>query len=170
MLTVADVSLYKVRRLPVIDTRMTGFTECQGCGQCCKTYPGLYVPDDFGCDMARMEKAILDGVAQADKWDSEGDALGEVWFLRAPHHATKGEAYDFMYGGRCALLRDDGCSLQYEGRPRQCRGLVPVFAWKECVESSPEGKILKRDHVATWKPFSDQVEALAYRIAQEVGQ
>lgn len=174
MLTDADVSLYKVRRLPVISNRATGFAECQGCGSCCKTYPGLYVPEDFGGDLDRMAKAIGYGVAQVDRWDlTEDDALGEVYFLRAPTRKSQGRIIDFTWGGACALLRDDGCSLQYEARPRNCRGIVPAKTdgARDCREDTPTGeRIEKRDHVATWKPFSDQVEALAYRLAREVGQ
>jgi Fe-S-cluster containining protein len=174
MLTDADVSLYNVRRLPIIATRATGFAECQGCGSCCKGYPGLYVPEDFGEDIERMAKAIRDGVAQVDRWDfTEDDTLGEVYFLRAPTRKSQGRVIDFTWGGACALLRADGCSLQYEARPRNCRGLVPAKTdgERDCREDTLAGeRIEKRDYVATWEPFSGQVAALARRISREVGQ
>ena len=148
------------RRLPAISPAATsGFSECEGCGKCCKNMPGAYVPDDFNFDVARMIAAIRRGVAQVDKWDDEGDDLGEVYFLRAPTVDAKGDVFEFSYGGRCALLEPNGCSLTYDERPRVCRGLVPR-GLGQCYE---EG-FAKRDMVVLWKPLSDALYEAATKL------
>jgi hypothetical protein len=158
---------YGARHLPVLTERRTDFEACVDCGRCCKSYPGLYVPEDFGGDLERMVNAVRKGVAQMDRWDGEGDELGTVYFLRAPElHAEELDYYE-SWGGPCALLRDDGCSLAYEQRPRNCRGVAPNQTANCAENAGPDGdfaRIEKRDYVVTWKPFSDALETAVWAI------
>lgn len=153
------------RALPVLSARLTsGFAQCKGCGKCCKSMPGMYVPADFGGKVHRMADAIRRGVAQVDKWDDEGDALGEVYFLRAPTASALGSVFQFSWGNDpCALLRPYGCALTYNDRPRVCRGLVPNRDGTICREKG----MSKRDFVERWKRFSARLLKLATLIDRE---
>ena len=155
-------------RLPVLARPVTNFAQCEGCGNCCKGMPGLYDPSDFGESLEKMEAAIRSGRAQADKWENERDALGEVYYLRPPTKKAKGEIIDYSYGGECALLGPTGCTLEYEERPRNCRGLTPEV--EGCGEMSEERKLTKRDFVAQWKPFSDQLSDLVDKLYAEADE
>jgi hypothetical protein len=149
----ADLAKLGARRLPVLPGRITDSPLCTDCGRCCKTYPSLYVPDDFGGDVELMTKAILNSTAQIDAWDDEGDELGYVFFLRAPMADELHRVLHFAWRGACGLLTPTGCKLPYDSRPRECRSLVPK-ADRDCRHFTDDGKpVTKRDHVALWKPF-----------------
>jgi Fe-S-cluster containining protein len=135
---------------------------CAACGgRCCKRLPGAMYPSDVkkGRSKLSMRKALQTVLASGryavDWW--EGENGKSVYYLR-PH--TKegkncGGLLDPSWGGECTFLREDGCELKFEQRPRTCRKLVPIAGGRSCHTESHSKKAAYR----RWLPYQTDIKA-----------
>lgn len=136
---------------------------CTPCGgQCCKTLPGEYWPEDFNNDVDTIKKALESGEVAIDYWDwyenSEGVRVNG-YYLR-PKTVNRVEVLvDASWGGQCIHLTDDGCTKEFEQRPRGCRELVPEADNSKC--NSP---IMKFDAVVAWEKYHSMLEDVIAEI------
>ena len=126
---------------------------CGPCGgKCCQLMPGATFPSDFGDDLYGSVKAkIKTGLWQFDYWEGDIDPVGDldhVYCVRPTITTSKGRFVDASWGGPCILWdKSSGCSLTFDDRPTQCRGLIPQPD-TTCI--SPAG-VTKED--AVWVPI-----------------
>lgn len=145
---------------------------CGPCGaaghSCCVRLPGLASPDDFGApDVGAMLDLILSALRsgrwsldwwEGEAWNERQELQADV-FIVAP--ALRGEEGELLYPETlndapawygptphpCTFLRDDGCELDHDARPLECRALEP---------SPPECKPhagARRERAIEWWPY-----------------
>ena len=157
----------RVRLAMIQPERRDGYTQCVGCGQCCKNAPGKFVPADFGKDVKRMEKAIRDGIAQIDYWEPDKQSRGKkVYYIRATAEEALGEVVHALWGGPCAHHSDtNGCALSYDDRPKNCRDVVPNWDGSECMSLSEDRskELGAWDYVNEWRLWQRQIVGIIDR-------
>ena len=131
-----------------------------------------------------------------DKWDADEDSdYKDLYFLRPRilsektnisdndflHDLLKNVFFGIMYRGdpsgrvdytfggtgKCTYLEDDGCELEYNKRPIECRELIPVenrHCYIEGVEESKE----KLHYAKKWEKYNKILSKVANRIINEV--
>lgn len=153
-----------MKHLPMYVQNHEAPTICSSCGGgCCKSYPGITSPTDFGAPnrevlLQRLTEAFCSGKWAIDWWEGDprpldervGGELHQAYFIR-PH--VKGEEQwgirDATYGGPCTFHTDTGCALKHDQRPTQCRTLVPAED-RMCKQS-----VYKQELVLAWLPYTD---------------
>lgn len=137
---------------------------CAPCGgKCCKAAPGAYWPQDFG-DTEEVIKMVvrsklLDGSVVLDEEHRPcvrppiadyPDALIQIprWF----------------HENQCARLTQSGCSLSFDQRPRQCRGMAVTPQINGSDGCAPGPGLTDEACRRAWKPFRAM---FAEVIAQE---
>ena len=114
--------------------------ECRG--KCCKSNPGILHPDDIEIkDISSMLKSENYAI---DWWEGEPN----LYFLRPAIKGNQGKIFHPAWGGECVFLKSNGCILEYDKRPRQCKELKPG---EQC--SLPEGKD-KYAYAKFWEKIS----------------
>jgi Fe-S-cluster containining protein len=131
---------------------MIGFVDeklCTDCaGVCCKSMSGASFPEDWGVTPKEIEENLRNGILTrnwvVDWWEGdprentpEEEKLGIAYFVR-PAHKNKENLLglpnipgrsrwprDPSFGGECVFLEENGCVLQFEDRPKNCRMLEP---------------------------------------------
>ena len=106
---------------------------CNTCeGKCCKSMPGIAVPDDFlELTVASVASLLASGDWSVDWYEGFYPYDDNVWrdtngyYLRPATLDGRGDVMDASEGGQCVFLRSDGCSFPFDGRPHQCRHLHP---------------------------------------------
>lgn len=106
---------------------------CSECGgKCCKSSPGVCFPEDFSfidgeVDELLLIESIVNGCFCIDYWEGWIENDYEPYFVRP---AIKGDNEDKIldagWGGECIFLTDDGCPMEFDDRPLECRSLVPL--------------------------------------------
>ena len=96
---------------------------CAGCGgRCCKSFPGSAFPEVFGRTREEIYQQLVRALTTCS-WVV--DTYKGRRFVRPAH---KGESQGFgssCSGDECIFLKDSGCELKYENRPKECRCLKP---------------------------------------------
>lgn len=126
---------------------------CKECGgMCCKSLPGACFPDDFNSSNDLIRKAIESGKYTIDCWEGDpGDGIEQTAFYVRPATVGKeGQTYDYSWGGCCVFLGDNGCILNHDDRPKECRSLEP--AKDGCIKHDD---ITKRKAAIAWRPYFD---------------
>lgn len=140
---------------------------CSQCkGVCCKAYPGITMPEDWGSNEAAMKERLEDAFASG-RWtvdwmacdarpENERHDPPEVrrsYFVRPATIGNEGVRYHTDSYGRCTFLDDAvGCTLTKDERPTQCRMLVPAAKFPD--ECSYQGKPYSRyDCAVAWMPY-----------------
>jgi Fe-S-cluster containining protein len=141
---------------------------CGPCGgKCCKRMPGSALPSDFGHDVGTaLLDALLSKRWAIDWW--EGDPRGGkneldvAYFLRPATKGREGCLHDASWGGECTFLTQTGCSLTFERRPSECRGLVPNEVAPGNCTSDPA--TTKQQVAIAWIPYDALIREVADMI------
>lgn len=135
---------------------------CGPCGgQCCKSIPGIYAPEDFGADLeAALRAGIKEGRVAFDYWEEDGD-LPMTYYARPPVRGRLDRLVDASWGGPCSLLREEGCALTWFERPSGCRDLVPSpEGYHDCDSASHPGENSKLIQARAWSPYQDIIKRI----------
>lgn len=134
--------------------------KCVQCGgKCCKFYPGITAPEDWGApDKAAMQvritQAVRSGDYEFDDWygdptDEKGGGDFNVRMIRPTGQrglSVRRDEYE-----RCQMLGDQGCKLPHDERPKQCRELVPGDpTGQHCKD-----QFSKKQAAIAWMPYQD---------------
>ena len=143
----------------VIETIITENTEseyCKSCGgRCCKNMPCEIYPQDVvkWAGLNSVEEITPEhiiyllntGFVAMDWWD--GDVVDDVFEHLTEYAEPIGrshclylrmravnDAYPIhgTYGGKCALLHDDGCAIKFAHRPTGAKALIPKPYPRDC--------------------------------------
>lgn len=141
---------------------------CAQCGgKCCKLYPGITSPEDWGApDQAQMRQriraALNSGDYEFDDWfgDPTKESGGEFDVRMIRPKAQRRMGYKGEWD-RCKLLKDAGCSLPYEQRPKQCRELAPGSVTGEHCKD----QFSKQQAAIDWMPYQDLLRSIESSIA-----
>jgi hypothetical protein len=135
---------------------------CAACGgKCCKQYPGMTSPEDWGAPdqeqmRTRLRAALNSGDYEFDDWfgdpTKKSGGQFDVRMIRPTAQRRMGHKGEW---DRCKLLKDTGCSLPYEQRPKECRGLVPDAFDKGC-----RGDYTKQQAAIDWMSYQDLLRNL----------
>ena len=134
---------------------------CSKCGgKCCKLMPGACYPEDFGLpnDHSKLNATLSCGKYAIDWW--EGDArddfeeLLKTYFVRPATKNKEGVLYDPSWGGPCIFLSDDGCTLDADERPLNCKKLEP----KENEKCILHDGVSKQNAAIAWIPYQDKLK------------
>ncbi|MBO8160280.1 MAG: hypothetical protein H0Z24_01475 [Thermosipho sp. (in: Bacteria)] len=123
---------------------------CKKCGgKCCKYYPGIALPKDFG----NSRKEILNNLIRVFKsglWTIDWiDRKKDLYFVRPSIKGYEDVLFDHSIQGECVFLTKNGCSLPIERRPTGCLLLEPIENGK-CVPH-----ISKAEASKEWKNYLD---------------
>lgn len=141
--------------------------ECAICqGLCCKRYPGCVAPEDCGEDVEAGLRALLSsGNYIIDYWEgpfeqNPEDVVGYFVRPRTVEEVGRSGIIHGAWGGKCMLLKPDGCVLEFDKRPLNCRLLKPRDSRLDrcTIEGEP-----KEDCIRKWLPYN----ALFKRIIDE---
>lgn len=161
-------------KLPVLNYQDPDL--CRECGgACCRRIPGIAHPEDFGAPNVtalrrRVEAALASGRWAVDWWEGDPRAhsttrnrrrLDRAYFLRPACAGDEGLLMDPSWGGTCTFLGDNGCSLDHDARPYECRDLEPTQGFN-CVGHGLD----KRGLAEAWIPYTSEVESII-RVLQE---
>ncbi len=148
---------------------------CEKCGgACCKNYPGLATPEQFGAPDRKtlyqnLLKAFRSGEWVVD-WLEPGK-YDKTYFPR-PNIIDKytgkpyGDVYHGMWGGEgpCIFHGDKGCEKEFDERPAQCQSLVPNKNF-ECEHKSEIGS--KYSMAIKWAPYQNEIEQAAEDVYED---
>ena len=145
---------------------------CGSCGgKCCKRMPGSALPSDFGAgDNGDVGSALLDALLSKrwaiDWWEGDPrdskDELHVAYFLRPATKGREGRLHDASWGGECTFLTQTGCSLTFERRPSECRGLVPNEVAPGNCTSDPA--TTKQQVAIAWIPYDSLIREVTNMI------
>lgn len=122
---------------------------CSECGgRCCSRMPGICVPADFNNDMQLVKKVIENGRYCFDYWSSE---YGAIYYVRPSVAGEEGQVVDASWGGACNFITPNGCELDYEQRPWECRDLTPSH--EKCIKTKH-----KKEIIDTWLPYAKELK------------
>lgn len=156
-------------RLPLLPTTDPA---CGPCGaRCCKTFPGVPSPTDFGAPNTDAVRLKVRELLATGKWIVDHDGSESRlehepsnWYIRPRMlHDRPGPINGnyWMGEGTCVFLVDDRCS-NYDARPAGCRDLTPerggVPAGHSCRSSRA-----KRYQVDDWEPYESILLEEGYR-------
>jgi hypothetical protein len=141
---------------------------CRKCGgRCCKLLPGTAHPQDFGLPgengEQKVKEALGGGRWAIDWWvgDPRDDAgaygLRDCYFVRPATKGKDGKLLDPSRGGTCTFLGKNGCTIEADARPTNCKLLEP--GEKECIY---HGKVEnpKQDGALEWIPYQGLLRAI----------
>lgn len=144
-------------RLPVIVDSAT----CSSCGgTCCKTAPGMAIPEDFGApDDATLRERLAEAL-RSGRWVIEAGprtpGLMENAIVRPAMVGETGPFSTASYG-QCGWLGENGCS-SFDERPSSCKAL-------RVKERSMGGCTLPRDEeiriTDSWAPYREMLWELS---------
>ena len=131
------------KRLPIFGTPAASL--CSECGgECCKSTPGAYAPEDFfngqgKLDIWKLYEMMRDGEAVLGVYDGDpryagdfedyDDEVSVVYYPKPPYKKGNDRLVDARLPWNldgCARLKEDGCELEFEDRPFGRRSLVPI--------------------------------------------
>ncbi|HUR61006.1 MAG TPA: hypothetical protein VM286_01410 [Candidatus Thermoplasmatota archaeon] len=159
---------------------------CRACGgQCCKTLPGAYLPDQLtpqrlkeGLEQGNLVLAWWDGDPRPGKAcfdvDCDGscprctdpERLRRAYYVRPRNVASRPGVFDASTNGACTLLGAEGCTLTFGQRPAGCQNLL---ANKEepgnCTEYAVPTKSFKHYAALAWVPHQGMLLRLANKTS-----
>jgi len=166
--------------LPVLlQKKFVDGSQCKKCGgQCCKSAPGCYIPSDIGNTESDIKIKLLFGLRSGfyavDSWDGklnkeDNDEYGSIYFIR-PRVKGNNKIYDASWGGECANLTENGCSLSFNNRPYECKLLIPKYENNEAKCHYPKWFSKKHENgkhfsATQWKPY----QAIINECLSELG-
>ncbi|MBT1247377.1 MULTISPECIES: hypothetical protein [unclassified Thermosipho (in: thermotogales)] len=122
------------------------FEICSKCkGKCCKNYPGLALPNDFGNTKEEIYKNLIDAF-KSGNWCIDWEKK-EEYFVRPSIKGKEFQVFDHSISGECTFLTERGCKLTKEKRPSGCLLLEPKENEK-CVQHLKKQKVMNE-----WKKF-----------------
>lgn len=124
-------------------------TKCKG--RCCKSCGCHYSPEDFkDLSYEGLKREIDKGYISIDWWEGnpfeDERNISRGLFLRIRN--INSSIVDASWGGRCVLLTEQGCPLDYENRPKGARLLIPS-------EKGCKLEYDKQDCAKDWYRYSD---------------
>lgn len=140
---------------------------CKDCGGiCCKRIPGACFPSDFGTSkeevLKNLREALRTHLYSIDWYNFEDCKRGYYVRPRTKliHKFAEGDfpewqLYDYSWGGECIFHTNDGCKLEPEKRPTQCRMLEP--AEPHCISHSGSSKL---DAYKAWKDYQEELDEI----------
>lgn len=157
--------------LPVVRDDFVRLEVCAPCGgRCCKHAPGAALPEDVGApDETAMRAALTEklksGLWSIDWWEGDPrsgrDDVERAYFVRPATKRGRGRVFDASWGGQCAFLRADGCSI-FDSRPTGCRGVEPSASGR-CEPRYAS----KQDCASAWLPYTDLLLDVARSLDAE---
>ena len=101
-------------------------SKCDGC--CCKKVPGIFFPSDFDT----LSKDILERMLRKRFWQVTFCGDENTYYIM-PNVRSNRFAFNPFPGGICVFFKkNEGCLLEFNFRPTQCKALVPREG--RCVE------------------------------------
>lgn len=141
---------------------------CFGCGQCCKSLPGIVSPSDLKEVTVESLTDLFESGYQFDYW--EGNLTGNpehdditFFYLRPQTKNSVNKIVDASWGGECVFLNDDGCSKSFEERPSQCRALTPSKDGNCYLDKKYEKKIM----IEEWLPYNEIIIETIDKISKD---
>jgi Fe-S-cluster containining protein len=132
---------------------------CRKCGGfCCKQSGGLVFPADLAFTHESSIYTFLKENLHIGKYSVDvlmDDPSGISGYYIRMRQLTDSGNFNPGNKGQCSFLNDDGCSFDYQNRPKGCRDLIP--SPPECYFS--DGMAITKC-VEAWKPHYDIIEAL----------
>jgi len=159
---------------------------CRACGgQCCKTLPGAYLPDQLGEEQlrdglasGRLVVAWWDGDPRPEKQCFDVDCDGScqrcldpervmrAYYVRPRNANSKPGVFDATTQGACLLLGPMGCTLAFDDRPSGCQNLLANRADPgNCTEYAVPTRSFKHYAAVAWLPQQERLLRLAHRAA-----
>ncbi len=137
----------------------TKYDICGTCkGACCKTYAGIYAPEDFSNNITvdyitallltkRFSVDFNDAITPTSNVPT---SIDKNYFIR-PRHIDESDI--FRRSGICINWdHDKGCKLSESDRPYQCRMLIPLYDGSHCRHQK-EDKASHMDMSNRWKSY-----------------
>lgn len=146
---------------------------CTKCGgECCKHYPGIATPEQFGApDRGALYENLMDAFLTGE-WVADWlEGSKEIYFPRPNIIVNRsGKLYDYVYhgmrGGEGAcnfFTQDKGCKKEFEERPAQCQSLKPG----EDLTCDYEGDLGSKYVLADkWRPYQREIRAAAEAVKE----
>ena len=130
---------------------------CSKCGgKCCKSYGGLFHPEDFE---EISEEALIKIIDQGDvsiDWLEPDEDFGygqRIYFLRMRH--VDAAVVDPAFVGTCVHLTPTGCDLPFDQRAYGCKTLE-VDDNMNCSKGCYD----KYEAAGDWLAYQDELKAL----------
>lgn len=163
---------------------------CAKCeGACCKYYAGGAWPEEFEPDIYEtLVERLMSGKWAIDQWEGDPreddgpvpdeERLGCCRYVRPAHKAVFGESpfrqpekiFDCRsYGGECVFLDENGCQLEWNKRPTQCRMLKPRPPEKSSGCDMPT-EYDKRHMALAWLPYQDVIQKAGQKALSRIEQ
>lgn len=95
-------------------------------------------------------------------WQKQPSGIASWLFAAA---AGSGGVFDQTWGGECVNLTDSGCSLSWDDRPVNCRGLVAKDGGRNCKTPA---EFDKPALVVAWQPFALALGEIGRRVKREL--
>ncbi len=134
-------------------------------GGCCRRAPGVVFPEDIKEEITKESlKRYLDKGYAFDWWydklfDDQENTTN--YYLRPQTITTKDKLFYPSWGGRCILHTDEGCSLNFEDRPTQCKALIPSKKDDQYnCKSLSEEKYGKKASALAWLKYNNIIKEL----------
>lgn len=123
---------------------------CKKCGgKCCKFYPGIAIPSDFG----NTKEEILNNLTEAFKsglWTIDWlNRKNEEYFVRPAIKGKEFLIFDHSISGECVFLNTNGCKLDESNRPSGCLLLEPRDGEK-CIQH-----LSKKEAINQWNKYKN---------------
>jgi hypothetical protein len=159
-------------------------TLCGACeGYCCNSYPGGTVPEDWGAPdrevmRGRLLEAFGSGKWAIDWWEGDPrdnvdfgvslkDQLSMAYYVRPATTDIAVPLFDPTHGKPCIMLDKNGCTLEHDDRPAQCRDLVPSENYPE--ECRGPASTTKQGCCIQWIPYGPWLRDLGDEFLQKGG-
>ena len=159
-----DVEIYKSNIIPCSTEIIENSSICSSCGgRCCNTCSCHISPKD-------VKDLTVDGLYDwivkskciaIDWWEGDTEVRGnlpKIYFLRMRHKDTG--IIDPTYGGKCVLLSEDGCTIDWAYRGKGARDLVPHESFK-CGD-----RYSKYDCASDWREYYDILKEVVDKITE----
>jgi hypothetical protein len=155
-------------------TRVTSANEnaslCAPCGgKCCSNMPGAFLPSDLANEndpeavWARVQQLLATGRYAIDRLKGRDMPSYPEWsdeflyYLRPAVAGSEGKLFDSSFGGKCNFHQVNGCELQEEARPAQCKLLTPAADSKCSYPAEWKGL---QAVARAWEPYYPRFESL----------
>lgn len=141
---------------------------CSKCGgQCCKSMPGIFSPDDF----EEVSINTLLPLLKTGKYTFESQFFKNkcVYFLRPSVRNFEGcirsGRSSFYTSGSCTFLTDLGCELSAEKRPYECKNLEP----NNNKDQKCKFHGINNDKtILKWNKYQDLIEEILHKYEKEI--
>jgi len=130
---------------------------CRKCGGvCCKQSGGLVFPSDaLSVGESDIRSFLFENINNG-KYSVDAfidDQKGKSGYYIRMRQITDSGAFNPGTKGTCSFLNENGCSFDYNNRPKGCRDLIP--SPPDCY--FPDGLSLT-ECVDAWKHYSNIIE------------